>query len=78
MGSSDDAKKTLEQFAREADRVADEHQDHDCATTPLLRAVSAVVRRAAATSSGPAQVATPAYRDHWETLFGKKQPVGQA
>ena len=28
--------------------------------------------------SGPAQVATPAYRAGWEGVFGKKPVVGQA
>ena len=27
---------------------------------------------------GPAQVATEDYRQGWETIFGKKQPVGEA
>lgn len=27
---------------------------------------------------GPAQVATPAYRDGWEGVFGAKRAVGQA
>lgn len=31
-----------------------------------------------AAHKGPAQVATPAFRENWETLFGKRQPVGQA
>lgn len=33
-------------------------------------------RRAA--SDGPAQVATPAYRDGYDRIFGKKATVGQA
>lgn len=31
-----------------------------------------------ATSSGPPQVATPAYSDGWGRVFGKKQTVGVA
>lgn len=29
-------------------------------------------------ASGPAQVATPAYRAGWDAIFGKKPAVGQA
>ena len=29
-------------------------------------------------NSGPAQVATPAYRENWESIFGKKISPGQA
>jgi len=75
---SDDRKKALEAFADAADRMADWHEPHGCATPGVLRSVSGIVRNSLATSRGPAQVATPAYRDHWETLFGKRQPVGQA
>jgi hypothetical protein len=32
----------------------------------------------AASGAGPAQVATAAYREHYDTIFGKKQVVGQA
>lgn len=28
--------------------------------------------------SGPAQVATPQYREGYDRIFGKKQPVGEA
>jgi hypothetical protein len=28
--------------------------------------------------SGPAQVASDAYRDGWDGIFGKRQPVGEA
>lgn len=27
---------------------------------------------------GPAKVTTDAYRDGWDTIFGKKTPIGQA
>jgi hypothetical protein len=30
------------------------------------------------TESGPAQVASPQYRDGWSRIFGGKAPVGQA
>lgn len=29
-------------------------------------------------TNGPAQVATPEYREGWERIFGGKQPVGDA
>ena len=74
---SDDRKRALEAVAQAADRIADEHRP-TCGTAQLMRAVSQAVRGAAGQSKGPAQVATPAYRDNWETLFGKRQPVGQA
>ncbi len=77
---NDDEKKRLEALARACDRVADDHKTHDCDTTPILRAVSGAVRHAVRDSGhkGPAQVATDAYRENWQTLFGKKAPVGQA
>ena len=69
----------LEGFAKAADEIADEHETHDCGTTPLLRTLSGNLRDTVAAARGPAQVATSAYRNNWETLFGgKKQPVGQA
>jgi len=79
-----DRKEEVDLFklARVADDIGDEHEGHDdCQTTPVMRAVSGALRyRAAAEAAhkGPAQVATPAYRANWDTLFGKKQPVGQA
>jgi hypothetical protein len=30
------------------------------------------------TSAGPAQVATPAYRENWDSIFGKKPTIGKA
>jgi hypothetical protein len=30
------------------------------------------------TSAGPAQVASPAYRDGWSRIFGGRAPVGEA
>jgi hypothetical protein len=34
--------------------------------------------KAKVSGSGPAQVATPAYRSNYETIFGKKMAAGQA
>lgn len=28
--------------------------------------------------NGPSKVATEAYRDGWDSIFGKRQPAGQA
>lgn len=76
--SGDDEKKMLEATARMADRIAAEHAP-TCGTAKLMRVVGDAARNTlAAVHKGPAQVATPAYREHWETLFGKKQTVGQA
>lgn len=76
--SDADEKRLLEAAARAADKIADEHRPA-CGTAQLMRAVSSAARNAAAgASKGPSQVATPAYRENWDTLFGKKQPVGQA
>src|SRR5580692_6001817 len=30
------------------------------------------------TTKGPAKVSTPAFREGWDNIFGKKTPVGQA
>lgn len=69
----------LEGFAKAADEIADEHETHvDCGTTPLMRDLSATIKGAVARGRGPAQVATTAYRNNWDTLFGKKQTVGRA
>jgi|GEM_PF-2202509 len=74
----DDRRKALEAAARAADAVADEHLP-TCDAAVLMRAIGSSARAAlAATGRGPAQVATPAYRDNWDTLFGKGQVVGQA
>ena len=74
----DDRKKTLEALAQRIDRSADAH-DRRCGVAVLLRSVSGSIRRAIASGGdGPAQVATPEYRANWDTLFGKKQTVGQA
>ena len=50
--------------------------DHseDCPVGQAIRAAKA----ACAAGSGPAQVATPAYRTHWDSIFGARQEVGQA
>lgn len=77
MSSEDDKRKLLEEAASAADKIADEHRP-TCGTAQLMRAISNAARQAAGASKGPAQVATPAYRTNWDTLFGKKQPVGQA
>ena len=74
---NDDQRKQLEAAASAADRIAAEHRP-TCGTAKLMRAASDALRNALATNKGPAQVATPAYRENWDTLFGKRHPVGQA
>jgi hypothetical protein len=75
---NDDQRRALEAAAQAADRIADEHHP-ECGTAQILRAIGSAARSAAAAASrGPAQVATPDYRKNWDTLFGKKQAVGQA
>ena len=76
--SGEDERKMLETVAQAADRIAAEHKP-TCGTAQLMRLVGDAARNTlAAVHKGPAQVATPAYREHWETLFGKQQTVGQA
>jgi hypothetical protein len=74
---TDDQRKQLEAAARAADQIAAEHRP-TCGTAVLMRAVSEGARNTLAAHKGPAQVATLAYRKNWETLFGKRQTVGQA
>lgn len=68
----------LEAIADAADLCAAEHDEHNCPISPLLRQASGILRSVAATSRGPAQVATEMYRSNWDGIFGGKQPVGQA
>jgi hypothetical protein len=77
MGMKDDHRKALEAAAERAEEGARQHSDA-CGAGKLLRSVAASARQALAGGSGPAQVATEAYREHWETLFGKKMAPGQA
>lgn len=69
-------KDDLEALAQSADALAEEHSP-SCGAHRFARDVAAQLR-AAATSSGPAQVATPSYRSNWTTIFGKKTDAGQA
>ena len=73
--SDDDRKKLLEAVARTLDQAADTHRPHACDVEPWLRAIGGAIRRLAADgtpASGPAQVATEAYRDGWHRIFGGK------
>lgn len=45
---------------------------------PLIPIGRATPPKSATPTSGPSQVATAAYRDGWDTLFGGKVPRGQA
>ncbi len=75
--NDDERKRLLERAAHLAGRVATGHPD-PCPVGKLARDVVRAVRRELAGGDGPAQVASDAYRDGWDTLFGKKQVVGQA
>jgi hypothetical protein len=77
---SDDKKKE-HPVAAVLRREAAVHQD-ECPAKALFTefadAIDGHEAENAATSDGPAQVATPQYRSNWDTIFGKKQVVGQA
>ncbi|MHB8107885.1 MAG: hypothetical protein ACYDH4_10755 [Candidatus Cryosericum sp.] len=86
--------EVLSKLADAAEAEADAHEDHDDCMVGEIAAVVGIVAREGAAScgrlvqtkngrtkfveSGPAQVATQVYRDGYETIFGKKAPVGQA
>lgn len=72
-----DRKTVLEVVAEIGDRVAERHGD-TCPVGVAAREFSASARRELAAGDGPAQVATEAYRKHWEGIFGKRPEVGQA
>jgi len=71
---SDERKKVLEQVAQLAEREAKAHDD-GCVIGDAFKKIASAVREEA---NGPAQVATPAYRNGWENVFGQKMPIGQA
>ena len=82
-------KKSPEQVLQELASVvraeAAEHADHECSTTVVGNLVADICDqarenyvRAVRAGSGPAQVATDAYRQNYETFFGKKTVVGEA
>jgi hypothetical protein len=73
---SDDLKKQLEAYASIGDEMAKQHAP-SCDYHKLGKDMAAMCR-AAATSTGPAQVATSAYRSNYETIFGKRVEAGQA
>ena len=71
---SDDAtKKVLNELAAAADEVRNAHRP-GCVMHDIAHAIGGVCR-AAATSYGPAQVATEEYRSSWDRTFGGKKPV---
>lgn len=77
---NDDQRKMLEVVAQAAENTAREHQP-SCGTAKLMKIIGDAARGALGSESarsGPAQVATEAYRQNWDTLFGSKQTVGQA
>jgi hypothetical protein len=69
-----------EAVAKLIDEAAEQHSK-TCPVGGVLRGLAARVREE---QSGPAQVATPAYRDGWDatfngkTIFGKKIQPGAA
>ena len=70
-------KKMLTALADATERIRDQHRE-GCHIRAVADQLSGLYR-AAATGSGPAQVATADYRASWERTFsGKKPVVGQA
>lgn len=64
----------------------DKNASGECPKKELIKELHALARdmvpfthdTGGSPQSGPAQVATPAYRENWDTIFGTKKPVGQA
>lgn len=84
---SDGVKLALGMVAEACEKQASEHSEHGCIVKGVASAVGSAARAAAekygeavagVSRGGPAQVATARYRDNYETIFGKKQTVGQA
>jgi hypothetical protein len=76
MAYDPDDKKILEEVARRAEAEAEKH-DEGCYMRDAFKAIGANARAMAA-GDGPAQVATPAYRSNYETIFGGRVEAGQA
>lgn len=77
--SDDDGTKFLKKIVEAADEMAKIHEDHGCVFEVIGILAGDGVRGALAASGGPAQVATPAYREAWDRTFSGKPPVrGQA
>lgn len=74
---SDDNKKGEHPVAAVLRREAARHQDA-CPAKALFTEFADAIEERETASSGPAQVATEQYRNNYETIFGKKQVVGQA
>lgn len=77
---SDDKKKE-HPVAAVLRREAAMHEDECPAKALFTEFADAIDGREsenAATSGGPAQVATETYRNNFDTIFGKRQVVGQA
>ena len=49
-----------------------------CGLHHVGHAMVGAANKIRATSGGPAQVATDAYRQNWDTIFGGRVAVGQA
>jgi len=78
---NDDEKKPENPVAAVLRRAASEHRE-DCGVGQIFRQFADALEgrdaESAASAGGPAQVATAAYRNNFETIFGQKQVVGQA
>lgn len=82
----EDAKrKVLEDAAIAADAVVDQHERQmhpgygECQVSQQMRHVGGAIRQHLVGGSGPAQIASEAYRGSWERTFGgKRAVVGQA
>lgn len=71
-----DDKKILEEVAKRAEAEASKHEE-GCYLKDAFKSIGARARAMAA-GDGPAQVATPQYRENFETIFGKRVVAGQA
>jgi hypothetical protein len=78
---SDDGKKPENPVAAVLRRAAAEHRE-DCGVGQIFRQFADALEgrdaENATSAGGPAQVATAQYRNNYDTIFGKKQVVGQA
>jgi hypothetical protein len=78
----DDEKDDHKAIAEMAEAIAANHgagTEHACPLGKLMADVGVEARRRMkCTTSGPAQIATEAYRRNWEGAFGARTIVGQA
>ena len=83
MSDEEGKKKSEHPVAAVLRRVAADHHE-DCPTNKLFTEFADAIdgreeaNAEAAAGARPAQVATERYRSNYDTIFGKKQVVGQA